>query len=262
MKIHHVISGLFTAVVIASPSYVQADTVTCLGRLEPLDGVILLAGPSGLSYGGAVISELKVSEGDWVTEGQTLAVLDDYRLRAAEVARHKELVEDATVQLQRLENLSKTQSTSRAKLDEARYKLRALQAEKKVYDARQEMSLIRAPKRAQVLEIFTQPGEKVGEEGVMELGETDNMSVVAEVYETDISKVKVGQKARITSAALSSAVTGTVSHVGLKVGKMDVLDTDPIAKADARVIETTISLDEAAAVQGLTNLQVDVEILL
>jgi len=39
-----------------------------------------------------------------------------------------------------------------------------------------------------------------------------------------------------------------------------VLDADPIAKADARVVEVRIQLDDSSLVSGLTNLQVDVEI--
>ena len=43
-----------------------ADTISCLGRIEPLDGVRVLAGPSGFSGAGTVISELRINEGDWV----------------------------------------------------------------------------------------------------------------------------------------------------------------------------------------------------
>ncbi|MEH6551579.1 MAG: HlyD family efflux transporter periplasmic adaptor subunit [Pseudomonadales bacterium] len=240
----------------------SADTVTCLGRIEPLGGVILLAGPSGVSGAAAVIAELRVEEGDWVKQGQILAVLDDHALRKAEVARQKELVADASVRLKRLRSLSTTQSTSKAKLDEVHYEMRALQADQAIYEARQEMSLIRAPKRAQVLEVYTQPGEKVGAMGVLELGETDKMSVVAEVYETDISRIVVGQSATVSSAAFDAPAVGTVSYVGYKVGKLDALDIDPIARTDARVVEVIILVEDSVPLKRLTNLQVHVEIAL
>ncbi|MFT6288177.1 MAG: hypothetical protein ACJA09_002936 [Alcanivorax sp.] len=41
---------------------------------------------------------------------------------------------------------------------------------------------------------------------------------------------------------------------------MDVLGMDPVAEADARVIEVNIVLDEVESVSFLTNLQVEVEI--
>jgi len=97
-------------------------------------------------------------------------------------------------------------------------------------------------------------------EGVVELGRTDKMYAVAEVYETDIINVKPGQQARVLSPALPAPLSGTVESIGLKVGRMDVLGLDPVAQADARVIEVHILLDEPKAVSHLTNLQVEVEI--
>ena len=51
-----------------------------------------------------------------------------------------------------------------------------------------------------------------------------------------------------------------MERIGLKISKMDVLDTDPIAKADARVIEVYILLDDSSAVAAYTNLQVEIGI--
>jgi HlyD family secretion protein len=252
------LSAFLISVLFSASSF--AESITCLGRVEPLDGVRVLAGPSGFSGSQAVLSELKVAEGDWVKEGQVLAVLDGYPLYEAEVRRQQELLEEAGVRLKRLEDLSSTQATSRAKLDEARYSYSALGAEKRVFEARLEMSLLRAPARGQVLKILTRPGEKVGLDGVMEIGETDKMTVVAEVYETDVHRIAEGQKAMISSPALSEPVSGKVLKIGFRVGKMDVLDSDPVADTDARVVETVILVDDPVPLQRLTNLQVDVEI--
>ena len=251
------LSSLLLALLITAPA--SADTITCLGRIEPLDGVRVLAGPSGFGGSGAVISELRVKEGDWVEKDQILAVLDDQLLHQAEVHRQEELLKEAQVNLNRLENLGKSQTISRANLDEARFRHSSLEAELGVYQARLEMSLIRAPQRGQVLKIYTRPGEKVGPDGVLELGESDKMTVVAEVYETDVSRLAEGQVAVITS--LAEPAKGKVIKVGFRVGKMDVLSSDPVADTDARVVETTILMDEPVPLQRLTNLQVDVEIL-
>ena len=237
-----------------------ADTITCLGRIEPLDGVRILAGPSG-SGAASVIAEVRVKEGDWVEEGQILAVLDDHELRQAELDQHRELLEEAKINLDRLEGLGRSQTISRSKLDEARYRHSSLQAGLGVYEARLEMSYIRAPHRGQVLKVFTYPGEKVGPEGVLELGETDKMTVIAEVYETDVHRLQEGQRAIITTPALAQPSEGKVIKVGFRVGKMDVLSSDPVADTDARVVETTILVDDPKPLQRLTNLQVDVEIL-
>ena len=86
------------------------------------------------------------------------------------------------------------------------------------------------------------------------------MRAVAEVYETDIGPVKVGQLATISSRALPHPITGKVSRIGNMVFKNDVLNVDPAARADARVIEVWIDLDAPALTERLTNLTVDVVI--
>lgn len=119
------------------------------------------------------------------------------------------------------------------------------------------LSYVLAPTDGQIMTIHTYPGEIVGDDGVVEFGQTDQMLVVAEVYESDINRVKIGQKATVTSetGAFAGEISGTVSHIGLKIGKQDVLDTDPAADVDSRVVEVEIRLDSASSdrVSTLTN---------
>lgn len=112
-----------------------------------------------------------------------------------------------------------------------------------------------------MIKIHAYPGERVTTAGVAELGKTDEMYAVAEVYESDIGGVHVGQRAAVTSPALPDELQGTVESIGWKISKMEVLDTDPAAKTDARVIKVKIRLDDSARVARLTNMQVDVRIL-
>jgi HlyD family secretion protein len=121
-----------------------------------------------------------------------------------------------------------------------------------------ERSMVRAPVAGRVLEIHTRPGEMAGAHSVLDLGRTDHMFAIAEVYETDIGNVKVGQKARVSSEALSETMTGTVERIRGKVQKNDVTGTDPAARKDARIIEVEIRLDDSKSAEGLTNLQVEV----
>jgi HlyD family secretion protein len=134
-----------------------------------------------------------------------------------------------------------------------------------------ETAAVRAPITGRVLKINAKAAEQVSSgvsgnsssqtcSGIAELGRTDQMYAVAEVYETDITKVRKGQKATITSAAFPEKISGTIEQVGLRVGKKDVLDTDPAADTDARVVEVRIRLSDSKPVAGLTNLQVNVAI--
>lgn len=124
-----------------------------------------------------------------------------------------------------------------------------------------ETAVIRSPISGQVIDIYADPGEQVGEDSILELGNTKQMYAIAEIYETDIAKVRVGQTATITSNAFPGAITGTVDHIGLQIRKNDVLNTDPAADTDARVIEVKIKLVDSSKVAGLTNLQVNVAII-
>jgi HlyD family secretion protein len=59
---------------------------------------------------------------------------------------------------------------------------------------------------------------------------------------------------------MDSAITGKVARISLKVGRLDAVGTDPIAKTDARVVEVFILLDDSEQVSRFTNMQVKVEI--
>jgi len=238
-------------------SHAAARTITSLGRIEPAGGVVRLAGPSGI---GSVIMDLKVKEGEWVEKGQLIAILDTYAVRKADQTRLRAELDNAKKKLARESSLSRAVASSVAAVENLELSVKAAEAAMVAADAMLALSTVLAPERGQVLYVHTRPGERVGVEGVVEMGQTDRMYAVAEVYETDIIHIKAGQKARIHSAALAAPVTGTVESIGLKVGRMDVLGMDPVAEADARVIEVQILLDDAAAVSHLTNLQVEVEI--
>jgi HlyD family secretion protein len=181
-------------------------------------------------------------------------------VRRAELQRYEAELENARQQLNREKKLGRTMATSASKIEALELQVKAAQAGAAAARAMLELSQVKSPVDGQILYIHARPGERVGVEGVVELGRTDKMYAVAEVYETDIIHIKPGQSAKIFSPALASPVSGTVERIGLKVGKMDVLGMDPIAEADARVIEVDILLDDTAAVSSLTHLQVEVEI--
>lgn len=125
-----------------------------------------------------------------------------------------------------------------------------------------DLAYIRSPISGQILKIYTRPGETIGNKGIVALGQTTQMNVVAEVYESDVSKLRMGQQATITSNAFSGKLYGTVDQIGLQVNTQDVLSTEPAANVDARVVEVKIRLNptDSQRVAALTNLQVKVAI--
>jgi HlyD family secretion protein len=119
---------------------------------------------------------------------------------------------------------------------------------------------IRAPVDGEIIHVFTFPGERLGSKPLLQMGETGRMYAVAEVYETDVRHVRVGQRGRVTSPALSADLSGVVERVGRRIYKNDVLHVDPRADSDYRVVEVRLRLEEPAAAARFIFLQVDVRI--
>jgi HlyD family secretion protein len=104
----------------------------------------------------------------------------------------------------------------------------------------------------------------VSNEGIVEIGRTQQMYAIAEVYQSDIQKIQPGKTAKITSEALPEILTGTVERIDRKVQQQSVINADPSENIDARVVEVHVRLDESSSQTAakFTNLQVQVEVQL
>lgn len=170
------------------------------------------------------------------------------------VDRNKRTLDAAKERLKSLELVRKEDvNVQSAALAEA-----AAQVEHAKVDV--ERMVVRAPESGRVLRIHTRLGEEVGSQGILEMGKTNRMYAVAEVYESDISRVHIGQKATISSELLADGLSGTVIQISFQVTKSELLPTDPAAFADTRVIRVKIQLDNPERVTGLIHGKVDVVI--
>jgi len=73
---------------------------------------------------------------------------------------------------------------------------------------------------------------------------------------SDVGRVRVGQRATITSPALAEQLGGKVEEIGLLIFKNSVLDPDPRADRDSRIVEVRVKLDKPERVARLTRLEV------
>jgi HlyD family secretion protein len=126
-----------------------------------------------------------------------------------------------------------------------------------------EQADVRAPQDGTVLKIYTRAGEKIATEGVIDLGQTQRMMALVEVYESDVPRIKLGQSAKVMSDAIGQELTGNVREIGQKVLRQNVVNTDPTSNTDARVIEVRIELDAESSekVAKFTNSQVTAKII-
>jgi HlyD family secretion protein len=121
---------------------------------------------------------------------------------------------------------------------------------------------VRSPIDGEVLYLYTRAGEVVSTDGIAEIGQTKRMDAVAEVYQSDIGRIKIGQQARVTSDSISGELRGTVERIGSQVRRQTIVNTDPSSNLDSRVVEVHVALDPASnqSAAKFTNLQVMVVI--
>ena len=121
-----------------------------------------------------------------------------------------------------------------------------------------EKARVVAPINGTVLTIHVRPGEKPGTRGILNLGNIDRMTVEVEVYQSRIGAVAVGDPVEITAEALPQPLKGTVSRIGLEVGRQVLTETNPAANTDARVVKVYVDLapESSQVAQRFTNLQV------
>lgn len=199
---------------------------------------------------------------------------DKKRLEFASAQRR---LQEARANLNRIRSAQQQQlNEARATLDKiaevrpvdvqvAKAEVTSAQAAVKRAQAELEDAYVRASEPGQVIKIHARPGELVSSEnGIAEIGQTQQMYAIAEVYESDVSQIRPGQLVRVTSDSIPGELRGKVEQVGLQVLKQNVVNTDPSANIDARVVEVKVQLDQASSQKaaGFTNLQVDVVITL
>ena len=191
------------------------------------------------------------------TKTRTVATLQQ-QINEAKANRDKTI---ATLQQQINEakaTLNQTAEVRPTDVANAQAEVDSAQATVKKIQAQLNQAYIRAPKPGQILKIHTRAGETVDNDGIVELGQTDQMYAVAEVYQSDIHKVRPNQRVKVTSDSLPSELQGTVDWIGMQVQRQNVINADPSSNIDARVVEVHVKLDPASSAKAaqFTNLQV------
>src|SRR5262249_32250519 len=114
-------------------------------------------------------------------------------------------------------------------------------------ESRRRHAALYAPEAGVILQILTHEGEMTGAQPILRMGDTEHMVAVGEVDEMEVWRLKGGETARVRSRALEDRLkqvlgrdylTGKVSApVGRIVGRNNVLDLNPAADTDRRVVQ-------------------------
>src|SRR5262249_45820798 len=116
---------------------------------------------------------------------------------------------------------------------------------------------IRARSGGQVLEPLAPVGE-VSTGALLVMGELSAMGAVAEVFQADVPRLKIGDPASVI--VLDQTVLGQVTQIGSLVARNQLANLDPRALQDRRVVKVTIKLDDPILAARLVNMEVEVTI--
>ena len=252
----------------------RLEAVSALGTLLPAGDVRRLAAPTSAMGGSPRLLSLAVEEGQRVKQGQLLATFDSRPKLVADLAALQARIASLQVQIrlqnreiERYQSAANSGAAAMVLLEEKKDELVKLQGQlREALAQRQGLQVdladseLRAPLAGTVLKIHSRPGERPAGDGVLELGAGDQMEAVAEVYESDINRVKLGQVVSLVSenGGFSGTLKARVIRISPQVRQRAVLSTDPTGDADARVVEVRLALDPADAgkVRDLAGLKV------
>ena len=275
--------------------------VAALGRVEPLGGVSKVSVPSSLSNDR--VREILVVEGQRVTKGQPLAILEslatlqasvqqsqasiavaERKLRSQDnvIRRYRAQLTQANAEARRAQELYASGATSanrkEAQLAEAEAAAAQLQEElanratleaeliqSQTTLAKDQAELdkatIRAPYAGTIFKLVARPGDKVGEGGLLEMGDSSRMGVIAEVYQSDLPDIRPDQAVTITADGFpGKTVRGKVSAIARQVSRQSVFTGESGDNVDRRVVEVKIALpaDVIAKASRINYMQVNV----
>jgi HlyD family secretion protein len=125
-----------------------------------------------------------------------------------------------------------------------------------------EQTELKAPVAGKILRVDASKGGSIGTLPLIEMANTSKMICQAEISEVDVQRLQVGQKAAMSSPALSQTLQGVVIRIDPIVGTPQYRSPNPLAPVDYRVVQAIIELDAASAplADDFVQLQVDVAI--
>ena len=236
------------------------DAVAALGRLSPDGEIRQLAAPISQFGSSPRLSELLVDEGDFVKKGSVLAVFENRKKLIADLEKKINLINKNNLeislkedQIKRYELAAEKSAYSLVQLSQRKDELLKLQKQKiiNVSDKKNiEIDLfnseLRSPIDGFILSINTRVGERAKNEGILDIGSSQKMQALIEVYESDINRVFITQKVELISenGGFNKILKGQVLRISPQVKQRKVLSTDPTGDADARIIEVLVKLND------------------
>jgi HlyD family secretion protein len=246
------------------------------GKADVEGGIIQVAARTA-----GVIRSVDVQEGDSVKKGQILAQLEDDQPRL-NVANAEAAVRQAQAQVGLLEVQKATAERELARLQPLKAKnfvagqaldtaadaiktadaqivlqravIGTAQSALNVASYQLELTRVRAPTDGRIVRRYANPGAGASTLNVSNMFDLEPKTariVRAEIAESDIPKIAIGQQAEIVPEADQTKVyVGRVMRRSDEFGARKLQSDDPNDKADDRVVEVVVSADTAPLLIG------------
>jgi HlyD family secretion protein len=234
--------------------------VAALGQLSPSGEIRQLAAPISQFGSSPRIVEILVEEGDFVKKGDILAIFENVEKLISDLERNKNLISTINDeialkkdQIQRYELAMNNDAYSVVQFSQRKDELLNLQKQKINLTGDQKNikidlfnSKLRSPIDGFVLGINTRVGERPKNEGILDIGSSQKMEALIEVYESDIDRVFISQNVELSSenGGFQKILKGKVIRISPQVKQRKVLSTDPTGDADSRIVEVLVKLDQ------------------
>ena len=245
---------------LTTDSIPKIKAVAALGQLSPSGEIRQLAAPISQFGSSPRLTELLVNEGDFVKKGTILAIFENREKLLGDLKKIVSLLNiiDQEIllkqdQIQRYELALDKKAYSFVQLSQRKDELLKLEKQKvNILGEKNNIEIdlfnsqLRSPIDGFILSINTRVGERTKSLGILDIGSSQNMEALIEVYESDIERVFLSQNVELSSenGGFKNLLKGTVIRISPQVKQRKVLSTDPTGDADARIIEVLVKLNE------------------
>ncbi len=246
------------------------------GKVDIEGGVVEVAARRA-----GVIREVLVQEGDRVRRGQVLARQEDEDTRLAvnsaaaavaqtesQIALTQVNIRTAQREYERLRQLAATNLVSHQQLDQASDAVASAQAQLGIQQAAvqtaraqlaqaeysEDLTIIRAPMDGKIIRRYANPGAGASTLNVSDMFDLEPATphiVRAEIVESAIPDVRVGQEAEITPEDdPAKASVGRVIRIAATFGARKLKSDSANEASDERVVEVVVSTDNSTYLIG------------
>jgi HlyD family secretion protein len=199
------------------------------------------------------------------TAANIRALAAEVALTATALQRRQTLYQSGVIAREEVDRAEREQRVAEARLEAAKQKhlqvddqareedraraeaaVKFAQAQIANANARLDKTVIRAPLSGVVLRKHLKTGESVTlATPVITMADTSKLRVRADVDETDVGRINLGQKAYATADAFGQQrFWGRVVYIGKVLGKKNVYTDAPNERVDTKILETLIEFEK------------------